>query len=204
MGRVLCSTIIEATKEICSVHIERKLAYFYFDFQRSHEQSIESLLERLLRQLVCDEVVIPPAVWKMYATNKQAGHRPGTRDLENTLLDTVTSIGKDFYIILDALDEIPVIGSMNKRAEILGFLERLARSAISNTHILVTSRDELDIRTSISPLSAGGISIQGPTLDLDIQRYIKSCILEDHRMRTLKDSVKDMIQTKLMEKACGM
>lgn len=70
---------------------------------------------------------MPPVVWKTYTTNKQAGHRLSIRDVESAPLDAVASLGKDVYIILDALDEIPTTAQMKNRGEILGFLERLAR-----------------------------------------------------------------------------
>ncbi len=83
-------------------------------------------------------------------------------------------------------------------------VEKLVASKRPNLHILITSRDESDIRSRLGPLSNGGILIQGSTVDEDIRRYVRSCLAEDDRLRKLELRLKEMIERTLGEKAKGM
>jgi ankyrin repeat domain-containing protein 50 len=157
----------------------------------------------LLRQVCADDVAVPAAVQELYTKYNQTGHQPSTRDVESALL-SVIDLGKDIYIILDALDEVPENTGISKRVEVLKLIEKFVALKRPNLHILVTSRDESDIRSRLGPLSNGGIPIQGSTVDEDIRRYVRSCLMEDDRLRGLEPRLKDMIETTLGEKAKGM
>jgi len=196
------STIIEATREICITSRDRILAYFYFDFQRPDEHDIECLLGSILRQICANEVVIPKPVEAMHDKHKMAGHRPSAQELETTFSDVVKNLNKDVYVTIDALDEAP--GSNGKRNRVLKLLGRLAGSSFSNLHILVTSRNELDIRSCIGPLSHDGISIGDSVVDADIRKFVLSSIAEDDRMSKLAPDIKDLILSRLAEGAKGM
>jgi len=196
------STIIEATREICITTRNRVLAYFYFDFQRPDEHDTECLLGSVLRQTCANEAAIPKPAEAMYDKHKMAGHKPSSQELETTFMDVVKSLNKDVYVIIDALDEAPE--SNGKRSRVLKLLGRLAGSSFSNLHILVTSRNELDIRSKIGPLSHDGISIGDSVVDADIRKYVSSSIAEDDRMGKLAPDIKDLILSKLAEGAKGM
>ncbi|ROW16110.1 hypothetical protein VPNG_01962 [Cytospora leucostoma] len=199
---VLCSTIIEEVEHLCRAPTgdRYKSAYFYFDFQRPQEHRSEAMLRSLLRQLSANELKISPSVQELYERFKQNGHSPSTKHLETVLIETIKNLGKEVYIMLDALDEIPEDG--NKRAEILKHITTLVRLGIKNLHILTTSRDELDIRESLKDLSNGGISMQSSAVDPDIKKYVRSC-LQDWPRR-LPEHVKALIETRLVEGSQGI
>ncbi|KAK1754032.1 hypothetical protein QBC47DRAFT_414936 [Echria macrotheca] len=190
------------TREICLSSNDRVLAYFYFDFQRPEEHGIECLLGCLLRQTSAKEPVIPKPVELLYDKHGKAGHRPSAQELEMALIDVVKGLHKDIYIIIDALDEAPE--SNGKRGTVLKLLARLATSPCSNLHLLATSRNEIDIRSCIGPLSGNGISIEDSVVDADIRKYVMSSITEDDRMSKLAPGLKDLIVSRLAEGANGM
>lgn len=121
-------------------------------------------------------------------------------DLASVLIETVKTIGKEVYIILDALDELPEDAS--KRSEVLEQITTLVKLGIGNLHVLATSRDEWDIRERLETLSSGGIPLQSSKVDPDIRKYVRSFFKD--WPRRLPEHVKTLIQTRLVEKARGM
>ncbi|KAK0644310.1 ankyrin repeat-containing domain protein [Cercophora newfieldiana] len=199
---VLCSTIVEATKKICDSSADYILAYFYFDFQRPAEHGVDPMLRSLLRHICAGTEGIPAEIQELYAKHHPKGSQPGVMELEIALFGILDNLGKEIYIILDALDEVP--DTKNKRPEILKLLRRLVESGRPNLHILATSRDEVDIHSCLAPLSNGGISIQSSTVDADIQKYVRSCLEDDDRLQKLPRDMKEMVESTLGEKSKGM
>ncbi|KAK3319748.1 ankyrin repeat-containing domain protein [Cercophora scortea] len=203
---VLRSTIIEAVKDLCLADDSRKLAYFYFDFQRTSAQNADELLRSLLRQLCGNEMQMPAPAKDLYTKCSGPGHLPTTNELEETTLAVIGALGKEVYIMLDALDELTG-GEDTKRKDVLQLIKRLVGRKLGNLHILTTSRSELDIQLVLGPLSGpkGGISIQGLDVDMDIRKYVRT-ILDDaeDRFSTLSAGIKNLIETSLGEGAHGM
>ncbi|KAJ9149081.1 Zinc finger, ZZ-type [Pleurostoma richardsiae] len=200
---VLCSTIIEAVREICLTSDERKLAYFYFDFQEIESQDEGVLLGSLLRQLCAGEAAIPKPVQDLYTRNHPSGYQPSTEELESTLFAIIGSLEKEVYIILDALDELPEKHDSTKRREVLRRIDRMVSRRFANLHILTTSRDVMDIREKLASLCGQAISIQSSHVDADIAKYVRTCLKEDRFVR-LPDYIKALIEAKLAEQADGM
>ncbi|KAK3690297.1 hypothetical protein B0T22DRAFT_441706 [Podospora appendiculata] len=203
---VLCSTIIDAVKDLCLADDSRNLAYFYFDFQRTSAQNGEELLRSLLRQLCGREIQVPAPAKNLYTKCSGPGHLPTAKELEETLLAVISDLGKEVYIMLDALGELPG-GENTKRKEVLQLIQRLVHRKLGNLHILTTSRSQLDIQLVLGPLSGpeGGISIQGSDVDVDIRKYVRT-ILDDAGdcFSTLSADIKNLIETSLGEGAHGM
>ena len=63
------------------------------------------------------------------------------------------------YIIMDAICECPFSSSVpSPREEVLELVDELVRAHLSNLHVCVTSRPELDIQTALRPLTPHLIS----------------------------------------------
>ncbi|PNP49005.1 hypothetical protein THARTR1_10256 [Trichoderma harzianum] len=111
------------------------------------------------------------------------------------------------YIIIDALDECPMLN--NERKGLLHALRHILKAAPDSLHVLCTSRKEMDIEKAITPLlieSWGAeidLSTQRKALDDDIGKYIDS-ILEDDEYDTWGNDFKEELRNALMEKADGM
>lgn len=96
------------------------------------------------------------------------------------------------YVILDALDEC------SNRAELMEIIETMARWQLENVHILVTSRKEQDIPSSLQSFTFSGDAIcpRSNLVDRDIHTYIHQRFPGDQDMR-------QEIEAVLMKKAHG-
>jgi hypothetical protein len=111
----------------------------------------------------------------------------------------------DIYLVLDALDECPKTGPEDQRAELLEALNAIRHILHSNIHLLVTSRQEIDIKESITPhLTVPALSIQDAGIMDDIKKYIKSQLISDLKLKSWSEDVKHSIECALTEGAGGM
>jgi len=109
------------------------------------------------------------------------------------------------YIVIDALDECPDNSGMpTAREEVLEFIKDLAGLGLANLHVRVTSRPEIDIRTTLEPLTRTEslrVSLHDQSGQKeDIFRYVRSGLFRP------KDAEEDkilVIET-LAERADGM
>jgi hypothetical protein len=110
------------------------------------------------------------------------------------------------YIIMDAIDECPLISSVpSPREEVLDPVEELVGLHLPDVHIYVTSRPELDIQAILGPLTPHPVSLHdGTGQKQDIADYIRSFVHGDRRMRRWRDEDKDVVIKTLPEKADGM
>jgi hypothetical protein len=106
------------------------------------------------------------------------------------------------YIVLDALDECA------QRAGLMQMLETIVGWKVPNLHLLVTSRRERDIESSLDDLvdNQNRVYLQSAVVDKDIQRYVQQRLSDDKRLRKWeKDaSMMGLIETALMNGAKGM
>ncbi|KAG0648347.1 Ankyrin repeat-rich membrane-spanning [Hyphodiscus hymeniophilus] len=165
---MLCSTIIEAVKEVCSESTTHILAYFYFDFQDIIKQDVVILLRSLIKQLCANEVELQDELQPMYAKYKASGLATTVEELTSILFSVIDRLDKKIYIMMDALDEYPEQSENSERRELLDQIERIVKHESGNLHILVTSRNEVDIRATLGTLANGGIYIQNSKVDADI------------------------------------
>lgn len=102
-------------------------------------------------------------------------------------------------IVLDALDE------STGQTQLLRILKTMAKWDV---RIIVTSRDEQDIRSSLEDLVGenNAICLQSRLVNEDIAIYIRHRLYTDKSLkRWQKDlQVRQEIETQLMEKAHGM
>jgi len=191
-----------------------KLAYFYFSFRRTEKQGVMALKYSLLVQLVHQLVVedptkrdwyyIPEAFHALYRRNQPASLAPTKQEVDETLMQVLSEC-KQAYIVIDALDECPL---REDRPQVLEFLVELCRHAPKNAHILITSREEEDIKTAFSEPKYGlkRVSIQNKQVDSDIRKHVERCMTDDPRMKgkTWPPSLRADIVKELTKKADGV
>jgi len=110
------------------------------------------------------------------------------------------------YLIIDALDECPNTTKLPPpREKVLELVEKLVKLNLPNLHLCVTSRPEVDIRTSLEPLTTKRIPLheQGGQKK-DIEDYVRSVVYSDRNMRRWRDEDKKLVIETLTEKADGM
>jgi hypothetical protein len=122
------------------------------------------------------------------------------------MLRAVTDGLKDVYIIVDALDECPKLDG--ERAKLLDIIHQIYSWEMKPVHILVTSRRELDIEESLAQNLTGlgsfeMISLQGPQVEQDIQKYLRHR-LQDRQFSKWDENLKRDIELRLASQANGM
>jgi hypothetical protein len=183
------------------------MAYYYFDFRDVKKQNLYGLLSSLLSQLSstsdsCSNIL------SQFRSNHAGGTKnPTTSALIKCMKDMLSLPGHGpIHIIVDALDECPDLSGMRSaREEVLEFVEELVGLKLSNLHLCVASRPEIDIRKSLEPLNPLQISLHDESGQKDdIIEYIKSVVHSDRKMRSWRDEDKELVIKVLSENVDGM
>jgi hypothetical protein len=165
------------------------------------------LLSSLLVQL-CDQ---SHHFWgllsRLYDTHNDGTEQPTEDKLMKCLKDMLNLDERlPVYIIIDALDECPnTPPTSSPRGKVLDLLEDLVKSHFSRVHILVTSRDEHDIRHAFQSLPSLHITLhdQGGQKD-DIINYVKFMTHSHKDMQKWRSKDRDLVIQRLSEGANGM
>ncbi|RYO93373.1 hypothetical protein DL762_001072 [Monosporascus cannonballus] len=203
---ILASTVIENLKGDCEKDLKRILAYFYFEFNDADKQSPQKCLSSLTAQLCGGAEEIPTQLEDLYERCGTGRSPPSVNDLIS-IIDAFAALKSisDIYIVLDALDECRKTGSEDQRAQLLGAIKAAQSISPSNIHLLVTSRQEMDIEESIRPLlTVPALSIQDCGVSADIKEYIKSELASDLKLNRWSEDIKSEIERVLAEGAGGM
>jgi hypothetical protein len=110
------------------------------------------------------------------------------------------------YLIVDALDECPNdSGLPTAREEVLDLIDNLVGLHHPNLHICVTSRPEIDIQTTLEPLTSLRVSLHNQSGQKeDIVDYVSSVVYSDKKMRRWREEDKKLVIDTLSERADGM
>ena len=194
---VLSSTTIQFAFRHRGSKPQIGIAFFYFAFNDNSKQDESAMLRALLMQL---------------SGQLQDGHLDLTRlhDSYKTgilpssvLTDYLRRLIQRFhhvYIVLDALDESPRLGA---REHVLDTIEVMQKWSLPGLHLLVTSRDEPDIRNSLDLSLNQEVKMRNAGIDKDITDFISSQLHENRRLRKWLP-YSNKIQEKLAECAKGV
>ncbi|XP_014554045.1 hypothetical protein COCVIDRAFT_106056 [Bipolaris victoriae FI3] len=198
---ILSSTVIEHLLQHCYSDASMVTAYFYFDFNDIQKRNPELMLRSLLCQLLQGLVIIPKGVNALFSACADRGQQPSLR----ALLELIPQVIQQFthvYVVLDALDEC------TKRQELMDMLEMVAGWQLDNLHLLMTSRKERDIESSLEIYikEEYTICLQKDVVDGDIQRYVQRRLSDDKNLaKWNKDTaIRQEIEATLMHGARGM
>ena len=188
------------------------IAYFYFDSKDADKQDLRNALPSLLTQL--------SAYSDSYCDVLSHVHQAHNNGEEIPTAETMITSFKEMlalpdqgpvYIILDALDECSnspnTSGLRSAREEVLDFLKDLVDLQLPNLHICVTSRPELDIRTTLEPLASYSVSVHDQNgQKKDIESYIRAVVYADSdtAMEKWSEQDKEWVVDALGERADGM
>ena len=186
------------------------MAYFYFDFRDVGKQSRGDLLRSLLIQLsapsnpsFCDILA------RLYDEYGRGTRQPSDNALLYCLKAMLTLPNqRPVYLIMDALDECPhTAGIPTAREQVLCVVKDLVGLRLSNLHLCVTSRPEVNIRYALEGLACYSLSLQEESgQQNDIAEYIKSVVRSpsDTLMKRWREDDKDLVIKTLSERADGM
>jgi len=110
------------------------------------------------------------------------------------------------YLILDALDECPLTtGTLYPRDKVLELVDELVNLDLPNLHLCITSRPEIDIRTSLEPLTSNRICLHDQIgQKKDIVDYVNYMVYSDRKMQRWREEDKKVVIEVLSERADGM
>ncbi|GIZ38637.1 hypothetical protein CKM354_000204900 [Cercospora kikuchii] len=194
---ILCSTAIEDIRAYCENQDDVGYATFYCTFSDARKQSLRDMLLSIVSQVCWRE---PGLAMLQTAYERPDRSTPSTRELEVILLSTLGSY-RTVYLMIDGLDECPE--NNDNQRWVLDFLARLLHRA-SNIHILVASRDESSIRTSMQASNATQLHVDTHAVDADIRKYVSAEILRDPKLSRLHSDTKAQIEDTLTQRADGM
>ena len=183
------------------------MAYFFFDFKDTGKQDAHALLCSLVVQLSYQSESFCDILFACSSDHQSGSRQPSDRTLTQCLVDMLrVSPQVPIYLILDAVDECPhTIGISSSRDKVLALVEMLAKLNLSNLHLCITSRPEIDIRTFLEPFASNRISLHDQSgQKKDIVDYVKYVVHSDMNMRRWREEDKKVVIDVLSERADGM
>ena len=185
------------------------VAYFYFDFKDTNKQDLRNALRSLLTQLSTHSESYCDILCHVHQEHNNGADKLSTKTMIKCLKQMLALPDHGpVYIILDALDECPnTSGVPSAREEVLDFLKDLVRVQISDLHICVTSRPDIDILAALEPLAFRSLSIHDQKgQKKDIENYIGSVVYSSSSttMKKWSDQDKELVIDTLSDRADGM
>ena len=200
------SSIIEDVDDIQKLGLA-SVAFFYCDFREDQKKDLRGLLSSLVVQLCHQSDSYCDVLSNLYLDHHKGSRQPSDEELAKCLKEMLRLPRQaPVYIIIDALDECPIISSLSTpRDRVLILVEELVDSQVPGLRICVTSRPETDIKAVLNPLTFHSISLHDAIGQMeDIENYIKSVVKTDRMMRRWNAADKQLVIEVLTSKADGM
>jgi hypothetical protein len=198
---ILTSTIIQSVLQYCDRDPGKVVAYFYFDFKDPQKRVPELMVKSLIAQLSQQCTRIPTTLETLFSSCENGQRQPSLDALLQALQQTIQEFPRSF-IILDALDE------STDRAELMEILETMAGWKLEKLHVMVTSRKERDLESSLECLleEHNIICLQSKVVDKDIGTYVRHRLCDDKKLRKWHNNaeMRQEIEAALTEGAHGM
>ncbi len=194
---VLCSTAIQYTFRHKRSDRGVGIAFFYFTFNDESKQDESAMLRALLLQLsgqLADSHTDLARLHDSYCTGI-----PPAIVLTEHLRHLIQKFDQ-VYILFDALDESPRYG---QRDQVLNTIKTMRKWLLPGLHLLVTSRDEPDIRESLSSVGNEEVIMKNAEINHDISNFISGQLEIDPKLRKWC-AHHDRIQQVLAERAQGV
>jgi hypothetical protein len=188
---------------------QASMAYFYFDFRDIDKQQWRHLITSLLVQLSFRSDPRCDILSCLYSDHDDGAQQPSDETLTHSLKRMLTLPDqRPIYLIIDALDECSnVSGIPSHRNRVLQLLKELIDLRISDLHLCVTGRPEVDIQDVLEPLTSRRVSLHDESgQQKDIEDYIRSVVYSDSEatMRRWRREDKELVIKTLSERAGGM
>ncbi len=183
------------------------MAYFYCDFRDKDKQSRRNLVLSILWQLAAESDLCCDLLSRLHLEHDDGRQTPRDNALTQCLKEMLSlSTQGPVYLIVDALDECPSNCDMpTPREEVLDLVQELVDLHFPNVHICVTSRPEVDIQTTLEPLTSLRVSLHNQSGQTeDIVDYISSVVYSDKMMQRWREEDKGLVIKTLSERADGM
>ena len=195
---VLCSTAIQYTFRHKRSDHRIAIAFFYFTFNDDSKQSESAMIQALILQLSSQSSDSQTDLARLHKSHSTS--IPPATVLLAYLQRLIQDYFGQVYILLDALDESPLHG---QRDNVLKAIETMRKWHLPGLHLLVTSRDEPDIRDSLIPAVDEEVIMKNDEINSDINNFITGHLNTDSKLRKLH-AYHDRIRQVLAERAQGV
>ena len=164
-------------KQYTESRAQAALAFYYFDFTNDVKTKTLSCLRSLLLQLAerAADTTSLQAIHRVYAM----GTPPIQEFLE--VLKSMLCTHSRVYIVVDALDEC------TDQEELFALLNSIRDWNLECLSILVTSRDEPDIRECVHPAPEQEINLRNAAIENDVRLFIVETLRKDKRLQDWSD-----------------
>ncbi|KIW05058.1 uncharacterized protein PV09_04213 [Verruconis gallopava] len=177
------------------------IAYYYFDFRNTLNQSASGLLCSIIQQICQHRKSTPPALSELYEECR--GGSPSNEQLID-VLKTLAIASSRIFMVVDALDECPGQDT-SEREYVLALLEELKNLGANQLSVYVASRPETDIKERMKQICDIEVDVHLTSINNDIRLHVRSCLSKkDDKLNRWPPNIKQEIEDKLMEKAGGM
>ncbi|RYP51266.1 hypothetical protein DL768_003363 [Monosporascus sp. mg162] len=174
-----------------------QVAYFFCDFRNANSQDVAVLMGSIVSQLIVQSGSIPGPVEEAFQTSTVAGtYRNPEISFLVDVLELLTYQSRAL-VLINGVDEV------EERRDLLSFLQQTCRPQ-SNVRILVSSREEQDLRESLGDVHNIRIEERISQVDDDISRYLNGRLQFDPRLQWLKPHIRDDIRVSVEQHACGI
>jgi len=185
------------------------MAIFFFDFKDIQKQDARGLISSLIVQLSNRAQSFYHIIFDFYSSHEKGSQQPSIGALTKCLENMLRATGDiPIYLILDGIDECPNSnGIQSSRDQVLAVVENLVKLNLTKLHLCITSRLEVDIRTSLEPLTSTSthISLHDESGQRkDIVDFVRAVVYSDKNMRRWRDEDKELVIETLSERADGM
>ncbi|GKT42418.1 vegetative incompatibility protein HET-E-1 [Colletotrichum spaethianum] len=194
---VLCSTAIQHTFRHRRSNPQIGIAFFFFTFNDGNKQNTSAMLRALVMQLSSQLGGKHTALTRLYESYRNT--TPPDQALLECLHQLVRAF-RDVYIVIDALDES---ARDENRDAMLQSLNDIRGWSESGLHLLVTSRDEVDIRDALEAAPEEAVVMRNDGIDEDIAKFVSQHLRENRRLRKWQE-YHGRIEQVLIEKAKGV
>jgi hypothetical protein len=174
---VLCSTAIQFAFRHRRSNSRIGIAFFFFTFNDASKQDTSAMLRTLVVQLSCQLNDNHGLLSRLHDSYRNV--MPPDQVLMDCLRQLVRAFD-DVYLIVDALDESP---RDKHRADVLQALADLREWSEPGLHLLVTSRDEPDIREDLDASPAETLPMKNASVDGDIAAFVSGHLRKNRRLR---------------------
>ncbi|EXL73668.1 hypothetical protein FOPG_11125 [Fusarium oxysporum f. sp. conglutinans race 2 54008] len=202
---ILSSIVIEDIRNSSLPQLRNSaLLYFYITFTDHKKQSLDAILRSLINQLYRSWAETRRPITSLHSKCGGGSSQATIEQLKSTFRDMLSD-GGEVFIVIDALDEYQ--NRSTQRDELLNWIQSFCNDPV-NTHLLVTSRPEHDIKTSIETWADSDsiISLRTDNVGRDISDYVRDVVTKSTSFRRWHGhtSTQDDIVNTLTEKADGV
>ncbi|KAF7541629.1 hypothetical protein G7054_g471 [Neopestalotiopsis clavispora] len=188
---VLSSIVVENLLHDLGIEADVAICYFYFNFKRQGEQTIEDVLLSILKQLCYASSSVPNGIQAL--VNRR--QRPSREEIMKTIHSVAGSFSR-VHIVVDALDECKTSDGCQR--ELISHLIELQRTTGAN--ILATSRPVPHVVERFRRF--GSVEIRAS--EGDIRKYIESNLENLPRFVSRDKSLQDEIKEGITRAVDGM